>query len=105
MRDRDYPGRWTAGVGLAVMGGRQLLDPRWHWMQNAVRKLYAELEEAAKPAVLSVIAANGDELISYSICPGDRDDIDRRIITGISALTEAVEATTVNANVELWLSL
>ncbi len=81
------------------MGGRQLLDPRWHWLWSALRKLYAELEDDALPASLTIIAANGSEMISYSVVPGC-EEIDRRVLVNPSALIAAAEMTTVDMSVE-----
>jgi hypothetical protein len=81
------------------MGGRQLLDPRWHWMRDALTRLYNELEPDAVPATLTVLAVNGEEMISYTIAPHD-PEIERRVIVNPSALIAAAQVTTVDASVE-----
>ena len=77
------------------MGGRQLLDPRWHWLRSALQRLYAELDDDAVPSCLTIIAANGEEMMSYSTAPGI-NGIDRRLIASPSALMAAAEATTID---------
>jgi len=81
------------------MTTRQLLDPRWHWLRQALQRLYAELEDDALPSSLTIIAANGQDMISYSTGPGIKE-IDRRLIANPSALIAAAEATTVDVTPE-----
>jgi hypothetical protein len=76
-----------------------ILDPRWYWLQAALRRLYKELDNEALPASLSIVSSDGEELISYSLAPGSHE-IERRIIVSPSALLEAAEITTVDASVE-----
>jgi hypothetical protein len=77
------------------MGGRQLLDPRWHWLSAALHKLYDELEDDALPSSLTIISVNDEEMVSYSIAPSTHE-IDRRLIANPSALMAAAEAVTVD---------
>jgi hypothetical protein len=77
------------------VGARALLDPRWHWLKSAFDRLYAEIDDGANPASVSVIVEDGDELIAYTIARGV-PEIDRRVITGIETLTAAAETATIN---------
>ena len=82
------------------MGGRQLLDPRWHWLSAALHKLYDELEDDAVPSSLTIISVSDSEMISYSMAPGTHE-IDRRLIANPSAMMAAAEATTVDVSVDV----
>jgi len=77
------------------MGGRQLLDPRWHWLQQALQNLYRELDDDAIPASLTIITTNGEEMMSYSAAPGTKE-ISRLLIANPSAMMAAAEATTID---------
>ncbi len=81
------------------MGGRQLLDPRWHWLISAMQKLHGELEPSDIVFSLTVLAESDGEVISYTLSPASRE-IDRRVVTAFSALAEAAEAATTNVSVE-----
>lgn len=81
------------------MGGKKLLDPRWHWLSAALHKLYDELEDDAVPSSLTIIAVNGKEMISYSMAPGSKD-IDRRLIANPEVMIAAAEALTIDVGVD-----
>lgn len=76
-----------------------LLDPRWHWMRDALTKLYREMDDDAAPAALQIMVVTGEEMIAYAMTPGD-SKIDRRIITNPSALIVAADMTTVDVSVD-----
>ncbi len=81
------------------MTTRQFLDSRWHWLRQALQKLYNELDDDATPASLTIIAAGDNDMVSYSMTPGI-GDVDKRVIVNQSALIAAAEITTVDASVE-----
>ena len=80
------------------MGGRQLLDPRWHWMRDALQRLYAELEPGAQVGALNLVAINGSEMISYALTPAG-PEIERSITTDAQAIADAVIAHSIDATI------
>ena len=81
------------------MGGRQLLDPRWHWLAATLKRLYDELDPNDTLVGMTIMAAGDSDMVSYSVAPGI-PDIDKRVVANPSALIAAADATTVDANVE-----
>jgi hypothetical protein len=65
--------------------GTRLLDPRWHWIQAAARRLYAELDSDQTPAGLTLMAATVDAGMVYAAAV-DSPEIQRFAVTDLDAL-------------------
>lgn len=77
------------------MATRDLLDPRWHWLRQALDRLYRELEPGTRGIALGVTFETSDgEMLNYQIFQGD-NEIHRLVLTGDGeAILSAIEHDT-----------
>lgn len=63
----------------------RLLDPRWHWIQGAAQRIYAELDNDQTPAGLTLIVAGPDGGMIYATAT-DGPEVNRHVIADLDAL-------------------
>ena len=56
------------------------LDPRYHWLMAAARRIYAELDPGEQPHALSLLSSSPDgEMLSTQVV-GDSPDVLRLLV-------------------------
>jgi len=58
-----------------------LLDPRYHWLMDAARRIYAQLDPDEKPVVLSMLSASDDGEMLMTQVLRDEKDVHRVLVT------------------------
>jgi len=81
-----------------MSGPSQLLDPRWHWLRQALGKLYAEVEPGNTFLALTITEADeGGIVTTYTAMP-HLDEVQKRVITDPEAIVQGYDNGTISAN-------
>ncbi len=80
-------------------GPRALLDPRWHWLQSALKRIYAELEPGSKAITLTLAVNYGNEMVSY-VAASWMSGLERFVVTDGDQLVDALTRSTVNVTID-----
>ena len=77
-------------------GGARLLDPRWHQVGGAARRLYEQLEPGMEvTAIAMTVRADDGTEMYYAADPGGTR-IERRLLTDLHVIAEATLAGTID---------